>query len=334
MHLSREACQSQAELAEPLDALTQRAKSRRVQQTVDLPNPEGFPWQRFVYNNAAWRIVLHPLKMHTRSPGGSGMLAYLQLSCTCASMCSYVASLWQCICHALFEDVRSTGMEEHMTKFPHRQKSLERTRMTMSSRINRMLKPDRGSTATSRMGSVTTGLADVAALEHLEENSDTEDAARHSAERVVRSSAPIRPWRELKYLRESGAQSDDAALHQLDWLPQQYVHVAPAIVHRTPLYVSDSRFASNCRHRHMRCDECGKWCRGNLKGAFWCKSSMPPVSEREAAWQEGRWDARWSCGECWIIWLRYPRGEPQASCDDHHRRQLSHRLDDVFEGDV
>ena len=67
---------------------------------------------------------------------------------------------------------------------------------------------------------------------------------------------------------------------------------------RWPAEIEDSRFEKVRCERHIRCDGCRLWYRGNAVGTFWWTRGMPSPASRRAAWARGDWDASWYCIPC------------------------------------
>ena len=75
--------------------------------------------------------------------------------------------------------------------------------------------------------------------------------------------------------------------------------MSPSIQARSwPTEIEDSRFEKVRCDRHIRCDGCRLWYRGNAVGTFWWRRGMPSAASRRAAWARGDWDASWYCIPC------------------------------------
>ena len=68
-------------------------------------------------------------------------------------------------------------------------------------------------------------------------------------------------------------------------------------VARLPPTIHDKRFEWKIADRSFVCDSCNKLYDNRNRGQYMTKCSLP-VSEREAAWRSGSWDARWYCVRC------------------------------------
>ena len=89
--------------------------------------------------------------------------------------------------------------------------------------------------------------------------------------------------------------------------PPEHLRVARRT--RTPSQVDDTRFAIARLERDVRCDGCGKWCRGNEAGCFQHTGTMPIAEERKDAWERGIWIALWYCVQCYMEWYECSEAE-------------------------